>query len=283
MKIGVVFEGGGMRGIYTAGVIEAFLEQKFYAEYVIGISAGASNGLSYVSRQRSRALRCIIEYADNPHYASTKSWLTTGSYFGMDFLFGALPYSLEPFDWDAYNANPCEFKIGTTKATTAEPVFFDKSEVDKDFTVVRASCSLPIFSPAVMWKGEPYYDGGVVSPIPIEQALADGCDYLIVVLTQPRGFKKQPQKGIPLFKAVLKKYPQMVKAMTHRHLVYNKELELLSQLEKNGRALVIAPEKELVLDRMEKNKDNLRTAGRHGYLDGLLAFEKLNQTILAHQ
>lgn len=275
MKLGIVFEGGGMRGVYTAGIIEAFLEQQFYANYVIGVSAGASNGVSYVSKQRGRALRCIIEYANNPRYASLKSWITTGSYFGMDFLFGDLPHSLEPFDWEACNNNPCEFKIGATDAETGEPVFFDKSDLDDNFTVIRSSCSLPLFSPAIQWKGRAYYDGGVVRPIPANQALADGCDFLVIVLTQPRGFQKEPQKGMGLFKAVLHKYPHLVEAMQNRHLVYNEELERVAELEKEGRALVIAPDSGLIMGRTEKDKTNLKAAGRQGYLDGLDALKTL--------
>lgn len=275
MKIGIVFEGGGMRGAYTAGVIEAFLEQKFNANYVIGVSAGASNGASYLSQQRGRALRCIIEYADNPRYASFKSWLTTGSYFGMDFLFGELPQTLEPFDWGTCKNNPCEFKIGTTDAETGQPVYFDKSDLDDKFTIIRASCSLPLFSPAILWKGRAYYDGGVVDPIPAKQALKDGCDFIIVVLTQPRGFQKEPQKGIPLFKKVLRKYPHLVEAMKNRHLVYNNELKYVEELEKEEKALVIAPHSNLPITRMEKDKDILKAAGREGYFDGLSALETI--------
>lgn len=140
----------------------------------------------------------------------------------MDFLFGDLPHSLEPFDWEACNNNPCEFKIGATDAETGEPVFFDKSDLDDDFTVIRASCSLPLFSPAIQWKGRAYYDGGVVRPIPANQALADGCDFLVIVLTQPR-VSKRASKRNGAFNAILHKYPHLVEA-SKPSLVYNEEL-----------------------------------------------------------
>ncbi len=283
MKVGVVFEGGGMRGVYTAGVIEAFLERDFMPDYVVGVSAGASNGASYLSKQRGRALRCNIDYTDEPRYASLKSWIKTGSYFGMDFLFGEIPQHYDPYDWDACRANPCAFKIGTTDIETGLPHFFDKSDLDERFTVIRASCSMPLFSRPIEWQGHIYLDGGVTRPIPFEEALADGCDFLVVVLTQPRGYRKSPQKGLHIMEQALGHYPALIEAMSLRHEVYNRELAELSALEQAGKAFVLAPGEELKLDRMEKDGNRLKAAGRQGYLDGLDALDTLRPLLADRQ
>lgn len=264
-----------MRGAYTAGVIESFLEQDFNANYVVGVSAGASNSVSYVSKQRGRSIRCNINYIDDPRYASVKSWITTGSYFGMDYVFGEIPQKIDPFDHEAFHANLCEYEMGVTNIETGKTEFFGKDSFDNDATLLRASCSMPLFSPPIEWKGSLYLDGGVTQPIPLERALEKGCDFVVVVLTQPRGYQKTAQKGISVLNAKFKNYPALVDAMANRHLVYNKELEEVAKLEKQGKVFVIAPSKELEIGRMEKNKDNLRTAARQGYLDGVDALEQL--------
>lgn len=278
MKVGIVFEGGGMRGAYTAGIIEAFLEQEFWADYAIGVSAGASNGSSYVSKQRGRALSCNIDYTADPRYASLQSWIKTGSYFGMDFIFGDLPDTV-PYDMQAAMENPCEFVVGVTDVETGTPVFFTKEDIDPKFTVVRASCSLPLFSPPVEFRGKLYMDGGITRPIPCQKALEDGCDFLVVVLTQPRNFTKEPQKGIFAMEKVLGKYPNLIDAMRNRHLVYNGEREFAFQLEEQGKAYVITPDASLELSRTERNKDHLKTAARTGYLEGLEHLKKIRKLL----
>ena len=278
MKIGIVFEGGGMRGAYTAGIIEALLEQEFWADYAIGVSAGASNGSSYVSKQRGRALSCNIDYANDPRWASLQSWFKTGSFFGMDFIFGDLPNTV-PYDMEAALSNPCEFVVGVTKVETGTPEFFTKEDFDDKFTVIRASCSLPLFSPPVEFRGELYMDGGITRPIPCQKALEDGCDFLVVVLTQPRGYVKEPQKGIFAMERVLGQYPNLIECMKVRHHVYNSEREYAFQLEQQGKAYVITPDVSLELSRTERNKDHLKTACRQGYLDGLVHLEKIRKIL----
>lgn len=282
MKLGIVFEGGGMRGAYTAGVIEAFLEQKLEADYVVGVSAGAINGISYLSGQRGRALRCNIEHAGDKRAAGIGSWLKTGSFFGMDFLFKDLP-QMEPWNRDAAMENPCEFEIGTTSAETGKPVFFGKESLDEDFTIIRASSSLPLFSPPVEFEGHMYMDGGLATPIPFERALEKGCDYLVVVLTKPRDFVKGPEKSVPLIERVLSEYPNLIQAVKDRQTEYTREQNELKRLEAEGRAFVIAPPASLELSRIERDKDKLKAAARQGYLDGFNAMENLRAGIAARK
>ena len=267
MKTGLVLEGGGMRGIYTTGVLDWLLEQKYLSDYCIGVSAGACHATSYLSKQRGRSFRINTAYLQNGEYVSVKNLLKTGSMFGMDFIFDKIPNELDPFDYQAFLASPCEFYVGVTNVWTGKPEYFPKECLDHDSTVIRASSSIPMFSPIVPYKGNLYLDGGTSDPIPVRKALADGCDRVIVVLTQDRGYVKHPEKFRPVYKNLYRRYPKMVNTLDHRHEVYNETRDFVFQLEKEGKAIVIAPGEPVDLSRFERDIPKLRALYEEGSAD----------------
>ncbi len=275
MKIGLVLEGGGMRGIYTIGVLDCLMDENFRADYVIGVSAGACNGSSYVSGQKGRAFRTNTEYIADSRYLSVKNYIKTKSLFGMDFLFDEIPNKLIPFDYDAFFNSSCEFVMGVTDVITGRARYFDKSHTEPKNTVLRASSSLPVFAPIVEYQGGKYLDGGVADSIPVKKALEDGCDKVIVVLTRERGYVKTPEKFRSVYKRMYKNYPQLVEALDHRHEQYNESLAFIDRLEQEGKAIVIAPNESLPVGRFEKDPDKLKAVWKIGYNDMKEKMQKL--------
>lgn len=274
MKTGIVCEGGGMRCIYTAGVLQNWMDEGFMADMLVGISAGASTSSSYVAGQSGRMRRTYIDYCRDKRYVGLESFLRTGSVFGMDFLFGELPETLDPFDFETFYASPCDYFAGATDVDTGEIVYFGKEDIQKGFYAVRASCSLPGLSPIVEFKGGRYLDGGVACPIPVQKALDEGCDRLVIVLTRPRGYQKKPSRLTPLHSTMFKQYPKFKQAMLRRHEAYNACTEQVYQLEKAGLAVVVAPE-NLAADRTCKNIAKLEEGYAVGLADGAAALQKL--------
>lgn len=268
MKIGIVCEGGGMRGIFTAGVLQAFMNNSFIADELVGVSAGASNGISYVSNQSERAMRTNIDYVGNKDYFSIRNYFKTRSLFGMDYLFATIPDTLDPFDYEAFYASSCDFFAGATNIHTGKITYFGKKDIEKDFIALRASCSIPMLSPIVDFKGSQYLDGGVAAPIPIDKAVADGCDKIIVILTRSRGYLKKPQSLRRAYHMAFQKYPQLIHAMDTRHIVYNQTLEQIAELEKSGIVLVVSPPHPLTVDRFGQDKEKLAQAYQEGLTQG---------------
>lgn len=267
VKIGLVLEGGGMRGLYTGGVLDALTDEKLLADYVVGVSAGACNGVSYVSGQRGRNLRINTVRVQDKRYVGLRNFIKTGSLFGMDFIFDEIPNRLEPFDYAAFQASPMEFEAGVSDVETGLPAYFGKEDIRDHSIVLRASSSIPCFAPMVRYKGRDYLDGGASDPIPVRRALEQGCGRVVVVLTRERGFVKSPEPARRLYARKYRRYPGVVRMLDRRHTVYNQTLDYLRELEKEGRALVIAPEKPLGIGRYEKHVDKLRAAYDLGYTD----------------
>ena len=268
MKIGVVLEGGGMRGIYTVGVLDAFTKYNFMPDYLIGVSAGASNGVSYISRQEGRALRTNINYIGDRRYLSWSNYIKTGSLFGMDFLYEEIPQKLDPFDYESFFENPCDFKVGVTNAETGKAEFYGKDSLRDGATVLKASSSIPLVANPVNYRGNTYFDGGTAAPIPVGEALKDGCDKVIVVLTRDRNFIKPPLRCFPLVAWKMKEYPAMVDLLKRHHEVYRENQEEIRKLEKEGKAMVIAPAAPLQIDRFEKSRERLLAVYHQGLADG---------------
>ena len=268
MKIGLVLEGGGMRGIYTVGVLDAFTKYNFMPDYLIGVSAGASNGVSYISRQEGRALRTNINYIGDKRYLSWSNYIKTGSLFGMDFLYEEIPQKLDPFDYKSFFENPCDFKVGVTNAETGKAEFYGKDSLHDGATVLKASSSIPLVANPVSYRGNTYFDGGTAAPIPVGEALKDGCDKVIVVLTRDRNFIKPPLRCFPLVAWKMKEYPAMVELLKRHHEVYKENQEEIRKLEKEGKAMVIAPAAPLQIDRFEKSRERLLAVYHQGFSDG---------------
>lgn len=257
-KTGLVLEGGGMRGLYTIGALDYFMDREIRADYVIGVSAGACNGASYVSGQKGRSYRINTSYLKDPRYLSLRNFLKTRSLFGMDFLFDTIPHQLDPYDYEQMFADACQFIVGVTDVLTGKPVYFDKKDIDHHAKVLRASSSIPIFSPIVPYKGGLYLDGGTSDPIPVRKAMADGCEKVIVILTRHRGYLKPKSKYPFIYRSVFKQYPHMVRLLEERHEIYNNTLAYLESLEKEGKAVVIAPAHPIQIGRFETDFRQLK-------------------------
>lgn len=275
-KIGLVLEGGGMRGAYTSGVLAAFMDENIKFPYVIGVSAGANNGANFVAEQRERNKKVFVDYANHEDFAGFKHWIAEKSYFNMDFLFDKLPNELVPFDYNTFYNSPTRFKVCVTDCETGQPVYFEKSQfknIEFMSKVLRASSSLPIISKPVGILGKLYFDGGISDSIPIEKSLEDGNCYNVVVLTRNEGYRKEKQILGLFTKHSLKKYPKIINAIESRHIKYNITLEKIKVLEEEGFAYVFRPIEPIDVDRLEKDKDKLNKLYEQGYSETMEQME----------
>ncbi len=270
-----------MRGVYTAGVLDFFLEKDLIFDYVIGVSAGASNAVSYISRQKGRNKIINTAFLDDWRYMSIKSLVKKGSLFGMDFIFDEIPNHKVPFDYETFFNSPITFKVGVTDCKTGKPLYFDKSEMDKNFTALRASISLPLVSPIVHYRGYHLLDGGITDPIPVRQAISDGYRKNIVVLTRNLGYQKKPlSKPMRLLlKKKYRDYPNLIAAILNRYQIYNKTMLYIDQLEQKGQIAVIRPSKKLTVDRFEKNAGKLNALYDLGYADAAASYDRIKSVI----
>ncbi|MBX0356647.1 patatin family protein [Halobacillus sp. Nhm2S1] len=264
--VGLVLEGGGMRGAYTAGVLDFFLDEDIHIPYVVGASAGACNGSSYVARQRGRNYEVIVEYGAHPEYISYKRMITKRQLFGMDFIFDKLPNQLVPFDYDTFLQQKTRFVVGTTDMNTGEPVFYDRfPDRESLLKVIRASSSLPMVAPSIQYEGRELMDGGIADPIPMQASERDGNKKHVVVLTRNDGYIKGKMKAGWYFNRKYKKFPLFAKALLERHVRYNQQLQKVKEAEQNGDAFVIRPLKPLKVSRIERNRDRLHDLYAQGY------------------
>ncbi len=247
-KIGLVVEGGGMKCAYSAGILDAFMDQGITFDYCIGVSGGSGNLASYLSGQRGRNLRFFTEHIHSSEYFGLKSFLKTGNLFGLQYIYGELTNSdgKDPVDFKAIMENPAEYEIVATDARTGKAVYFDKSGMEQDdYRVVMASCAIPVVCRPVSIDGVPYYDGGIADAIPVKRAFEQGCDRIVVILSKPRDFVRKPQGFRPFYTWSCRKYPNIVKAIDQRHLTYNQNLKDVFAMEKAGKAFVFAPGKAI--------------------------------------
>lgn len=265
MKKGLVLEGGGLRALFSAGVIDVMMENQITFDGIIGVSAGATFGSNYKSGQIGRALRYNIALKDDPRYISWRSFFKTGDLVGAEFSYHVMPTELDIFDYEAFRQNPMEFHIVCTDAETGEPVYKQLDIMDYEgLEWVRASASMPIVSKPVPLKGRKLLDGGIADSIPLKHFQELGYERNIVVLTQPKGFFKKRTKLMPLFHLTMRKYPAIIKAMGRRHLMYNEQLRYLAEEEKKGNILLIYPEDSLPIGRTELNEEKMRKVYQMG-------------------
>ncbi|MDX8045912.1 patatin family protein [Gracilibacillus sp. S3-1-1] len=277
-NIGLVLEGGGSRGVYTGGVLQYLMEQELYLPYVIGVSAGACNGSSYVARQIERNKKVTIDYVSHPNYLSFRNWVKKRELFGMDFIFDTLPNELVPFDFETFKDTTQEFVVGVTDCVTGEPLFYPKStHADDMLTLLRASSSLPMVAPVVEFDHLSLMDGGIAAPIPIQQSIKDGNKKNVVVLTRNRGYYKKPQSVNWYIKRKYREYPGLLRAMEKRHTDYNDTLTYLFEEEKKGNVFIIAPAEKLTVGRIEKNQAKLTDLYQKGYQDVKKVGEQLKE------
>ncbi|WP_243109409.1 patatin-like phospholipase family protein [Anaerophilus nitritogenes] len=271
-NVGLVLEGGGMRGAYTAGVLDAFMDEKIKTSYVIGVSAGANNGADFMSEQRDRNKKVFVDVVKDPRHSGIWNLLREGSYFGMDFIFNTVANELIPFDYDTFYNSPTTFKVCTTNCKTGEAVYFSHRDFEPKYfaqKILRASCSLPMISSPVEIGEHTYLDGGLVDPIPIKKSIQDGNSYNIVILTRNKGYKKKPSKFNFITKIFLHKYPEIVKVLKNRYKKYNDCMDEINKLEKEGSVYVFRPQKELSVNRLEKDIKKLNDLYEQGYHEAI--------------
>lgn len=262
--VSLILEGGTYRGIHTAGILDHFLEEEIMVPYILGISAGAVNVVSYISKQKGRTKRVFIDYRHDKRYIGKRNFLTEKSLFGLDFAYNVVPNELDLFDWDTYFNYEGIAKFGVTNAKTGQVEYMNALEMDKQCNLLRATCAIPVVFPEIKINNTPYYDGGLSEPVPIQKAIDDGFDKHIIVLTRPKGYRKKTDTQSKFAMRLLqKKYPKLVEAMAHRAEHYNQAMELCERLEEEGKAFIYRPQQ--ALKSFEKDVKQLEL----NYLSGL--------------
>ncbi len=265
MKTGLILEGGAMRGLFSAGVTDIFMENGIEFDAAIGVSAGAAFGCNYKSRQIGRVIRYNKQFARDPRFCSLRSLIKTGDLFGAEFCYHTIPETIDIFDTQAYLDNPMDFYVVVTDVETGKAVYINSDEAgDDSLEFFRASASMPLVSKAVEIKGKKYLDGGIADSVPLQYFESIGYKKNVIILTQPEGYVKKPSSAVKLMKYALKEYPMVVKAMENRHNEYNETLELIAKREKSGDVIVIRPESALEIGRIEHNPDVMQRVYEQG-------------------
>ncbi|MCL2871030.1 MAG: patatin-like phospholipase family protein [Coriobacteriia bacterium] len=275
--VGLVLEGGGTRGFYSAGVFEAFMDAGIMFPYIAAVSAGAANVLSYISGQRGRNRLIVERLVGDPRYLSGGNLLRDRSLFNFDFIFKTIPKEYLFFDQKMFDSVQTRLLTGALDCREGKTVWFEKSSLGTDFTPTIASCSIPLVSRMVRFDNRELFDGGILDPIPVEKSVADGNRFHVIVLTQNFGYIKPPSKSGALLKMAYRKYPHLLWALKERHEAYNRQVALAERLEREGRAIIIRPHNTVDVSRIEADPDKLIDLYDEGHLDGALAVDKLHQ------
>lgn len=249
----LVLEGGGMRGYYSAGVFEGFMEHGIMFPYIIGVSAGAANALTYISGQPMRSRQIVENFAGSPNYVSIRNLFRYGSMFNRELVFRTIPNKHVFFDFDALQNCPIRFLTGAMDCKTGDVVWFEKNALTNNLEITEASCAVPMMAPIVKYDNFELLDGGIPAPIPIEKSISDGNRFHVIVLTQNNGYTKKPFNKTALAKIIYRKYPNVVKTLIKRHEIYNRQLALCEELEKEGKAIIIRPKEPLQVGRTTRD------------------------------
>lgn len=275
---GLILEGGGMRSMYTAGVLDFFIKEDIYFEYNIGVSAGASMAASYISRQFRRNHRVTAKYIKDKRYLSLSNYIKRKELFGMDFVYHYIPTYLEPFDFEKFDQAEEKFVVVTTDCETGEAVYFDKNDTKGSLlTALEATSSLPLMANPVQYKGHTLLDGGIVDPIPIKKSIEEGYTKNVLILTRPKGYRKTPSRFSKVFR--IKAYPKVNHLMELRYKHYNKTLDWIEEEEDKGNIFVIRPTNTLAVDRVEKDPRKLDALYREGYADAEKIYKDLKEYV----
>lgn len=266
MKTLLILEGGGLRGIYTAGVLDAFMKNKIKVDTVIGVSAGALFGINYLSNQRGRVIRYNLDNIKNKNYMGISSLIRTGNIMNKDFCFDKLIYETDPFDFETFNKSKTDFYCVVTNVVTGKPEYIKIDDIENQLEYLRASGSMPVVSRIVHIRGKEYLDGGISDSVPIKWGLKNGYKKIIVVETRPKDYRKKKHNNF-LFKRFYKNYPKFVETYSNRYKVYNKTKEYIESLEEEKRVFVIRPSELVKISRIEKNKDKIQEMYRLGMRD----------------
>ena len=264
-KTALVLEGGGLRGVFTCGVLDCFMDYGFRFPLTIGVSAGACNGLSYMSGQRGRARISNIDLMEKHHYVGFKYLLTQGCIMDFKLLFEDFPERIIPYNYEAYFSNPDRFVMVTTNCLTGKAEYFEeKSSSGRVMSIVRASSSLPFVTKITYVDGIPMLDGGIADSIPVRYVLEQGYDNPVVILTRNKGYRKKENK-MRVAKTMYRKYPNLQQALSRRNAVYNQTMDLIEKMEEEGKITVIRPIRPVEVGRMEKDTAKLAALYQEGY------------------
>ena len=264
-KTGLVLEGGGMRGVFTCGVLDYLMDHKIRFPYAIGVSAGACNGLSYMSHQRGRGKYSNIDLLAKYKYIGIRPLIKKRGLIDQQLLFHRFPDRILPYNYKAYAENPNRFEMVTTDCLTGRACYWEeKFDEKRIIDIVKASSSLPYACPIIQVDGRPMLDGGIVDSIPLLRAFEQGYERCVVVLTRNHGYRKST-KDVPVPSFIYKQYPRLRVALRNRNKLYNQQLELVERLEKEGKIIVIRPEKPIVVGRMETSMKKLTDLYEQGY------------------
>lgn len=274
MKTGIVFEGGAFRAVFSSGVMDALLDHNIMPDYILGVSAGAANAASYAAKQRGRNMVIMDKYSNDKRYMGVRNYfkLHNRSFYGIDFAYNEIPNKLVPIDFEEFKRYQGEFKVTVTNVLTGKPEYPILTVDDKKFTVLQATCALPLLFPFIYLNGIPYLDGGLSDSIPYEKAFEDGCDRVVVVLTRQLGYRKTTSKTTKRIAKLFWKYPELAKALLTRAERYNASLDRLKELEDEGKIIVIRPTSTDGFSRMERDQEKIHAL----YQDGI---DKTNEKI----
>lgn len=265
MKLGITMEGGASRTVFSCGVMDAFLEENIMPDYFIGVSAGIAYGVSYLSKQKGRNLVIAQKYMNDKRYMGVRHLLKSRNFYNIPFVFGEIPNKLETFDYEAFEAFPGKVVACVTNIHTGKPEYLEVPRRDDKFDVLVASCALPILFQPVKVGRHYYLDGGLSDSIPYQQAIKEGCDKNIVVLTRERGYVKKPERAGDISRKLYKKYPKIAEDLKSRPEKYNACMAELMEKEKSGEIFVIAPESTYGIGRTESDPEKLTKLYEEGY------------------
>ncbi|MBP4134079.1 patatin-like phospholipase family protein [Gallibacterium anatis] len=274
MKVGLVLEGGAMRGLYTAGILDVFLEQDIHVDGIVGVSAGVLFGVNYPSKQKGRALRYNLKYLNDKRYMGLHSLITTGNIVNKDFAFYDLPINIDRFDEKAFIDSGIDFYATLTNVDTGQAEYVKLSHIFEQMEVLRATSAMPFVSRMVEIDGKRYLDGGIADSIPLEKCRQLGYDKIIVILTRPLEYRKKAVNPL-LFKLFYAKYPNLVASLTQRYLNYNQRVEQVIEADKKGEIFVFRPSKTLPIKRIEKDPVKIQAMYDLGVTDAHQALADL--------
>ena len=278
VKTSLIMEGGAMRGLFTCGVIDVFLENGIEFNAAAGISAGAVFGSNFKSKQNGRPLRYNLTFCDDPRYGSFRSLIKTGDLFEEELCYKLIPNELDVFDEKTYRENPMKFIVGATDIETGRCVYHNCVNGDaEDMKWFQASASMPIVSRPVKVAGMKLLDGGIADSVPYAHMMRRGYDRNVIVLTREKGYRKKKSPILPLFDVALKGYPEVKETMANRHIVYNRQMDEIDEMEKDGKVLVIRPSIPPAIGRLEKNRDELRRVYDMGRIEAEFSLEAVKE------
>lgn len=271
MKTGLIDVGGGMRGAYGAGVLDRCIDDGVSFDYCVGVSAGSANVASFLAGQLGRNYRYYTDYSFRKEYMSGGELLKHGNYINLEYIYGTLSCQggEDPLDFEAAAANPAEYKVVATSAKTGKPHYFDVSDMKlNDYGAIKASCCVPVVNRPYYVNGEPYYDGGVSDPIPLENCLNAGCEKVVLILTRPRNFRRIPSKDKYIAALMAPRFPKAAAAMRKRSRVYNLQLDMAEEYAKQGKVLIVAPDDIGEMKTLTRDREVIKDLYAKGYRDG---------------